>query len=481
MYHFYLGDMLMNTLQRAVRTIVRSAYYGLIGLAVVAVFSPFSHHWGSSAQAQIIRRYQPAPSYRYEPPYRPDVYRYEPPYRTNAYRYEPSYSTDAYRYDMYDDLGARDLGVRYLKLGNTYRETRNYDLAQLYVKKGLEMVRNRNSRYWEAVGYEYLGLVYRDMGERSLALEYLRTAESIFREILVPRTGERSDMALRQVIDDIEQARTPVPIMPEGIRTENDRLRSEAQRLQDINRQLSDRVAELEARIRRLEQDMTNRATPAPATAPVANIPQNFPDVSECRRDIEAIGRYRESILISNNYAPVNLETRGVRVSDINSRVMGTLVIGYLKKGESVKIEMDVAGGSYAIVTDGCLNKARDIDVRIINQRGVVLDKKDIRFTTSADITVADNRTPEQRAAATNDARITEERNPATTTQPTQATVATMSWMGDDPLRLRPSSNREPLAKLTWNAEYPGVHTFLVTMYDCEPEGAYFCFVIGKK
>lgn len=382
-------------------------------------------------------------------------------------------SSQRYRPSAVDvDLGSRDLGVRYLKLGNTYRENGNYDLAQVYLKKGLDMVRNRGSRYWEAVGYEYLGLVYRDMGERSLALEYLRTAESIFRTILNPREPERSDMALRQVIDDIEFSRRPAIVDP-AYRSENERLRLENQRLTDINRQLTDRVSELENRIRRIEADMSQRPS-LPTTT--------VPEISDCRRDIESIARYRESVLISNNFTPINLESRGARTSDSRTRVFGNTVIGFLKKGESVRIEFDISGGEYAIVADGCLGKARDVDIRIINQRGIVLEKKDIRHTTSADITVADNRQQGDRTTTDNREQRPPDDKPQNQPQGNMAnTMATASISADDPFRVRPAMYREPLAKLSWNAEYPGLHSFLITMYDCDADGAYFCVVIGKK
>jgi tetratricopeptide (TPR) repeat protein len=384
------------------------------------------------------------------------------------------------------DLGTRDLGVRYLKLGNTYRETRNYDMAQLYVKKGLDMVRNRGSRYWEATGYEYLGLIYRDMGERDLALEYLRVAQGIFASILNTRDGVGSDDALKLVIADIERGNDKLPPVTSGSSMmnrspelptssrESDRLRSENLRLAEVNRQLSNRIADLEDRIRRLEQEASSRSTMPPL--------MNTPDISECKRDIEAIARYRESVLWSNNYTPINLQLAGARVSDANTKVNGTIVTGYLKRGESVKIELDVVPGMYAIITDGCLNKARDIDVRIINQRGVVLEKKDIRFSTSADVSMnSDGRTTEARTTSnerSSDARVAEERNPGSGTSATTATIAASN---EADFRIRPLSNREPLARLSWNAEYSGTHTFLITMYDCEPEGAYFCFVIGRR
>jgi len=385
------------------------------------------------------------------------------------------------------EMGLRNLGVRYLKLANTYREARNYDLAQAYAKKGLEMVRNQGSRYWEGTGYEYLGLIYRDLGERDVALEYLRVAQTIFAGILNPNNPEGSHQALKMVIADIEQGvpanpgklPPPQPMLVErGVSTpEADRLRSENQRLQDVNTQLTNRIRDLEDRIRRLEQ------TPAPQPAPTTYATPFIPnDISECKRDIESIARYQESILWSNTFTPVNFGQRTLRISDPNTRANGTIITGFLKRGESVKIEMEVTPGMYAIIADGCSGKARDIDVRIINARGVVLDKKDIRFTeggeTPNDRRISDANSAER--AADRDARVSEERNPQSTTATTRsASNDTAPQVAVD--ARKPSSNREPLAKLSWNAEYGGVHTFLVTMYDCEPEGAYFCLVIGKK
>ncbi len=383
------------------------------------------------------------------------------------------------------EMGLRNLGVRYLKLANTYREARNYDLAQAYAKKGLDMVRNQGSRYWEATGYEYLGLIYRDLGERDLALEYLRVAQTIFAGILNPNNPEGSHQALKMVIADLEQgvpsrAEKLVPPVPvERGMPENDRLRSDNQRLQDVNMQLTNRIRDLEDRIRRLEQMPAPQTTPPQTTYSTPFIPN---DISECKRDIEAIARYRESVLWSNTYTPVNFGQRTLRISDPNTRANGTIITGFLKRGESVKIEMDVTPGMYAIIADGCLGKARDIDVRIINARGVVLDKKDIRFTeggeSANDRRISDANSAER--AADRDARVSEERNPQSTTATTRSTSNDTTPQTAVDAR-KPSSNREPLAKLSWNAEYGGMHTFLVTMYDCEPEGAYFCFVIGKK
>jgi tetratricopeptide (TPR) repeat protein len=134
----------------------------------------------------------------------------------------------------------RDEGIRYIKLAGTYREAQNYDLALKYANKGLQMVTNLGSQYWEAAGYEALGLIYRDMGDRQSALSYLRRSSDIFNRIIRQKDG--SAAAVNMLIDDIEQGAD-----------RNELLRNELQQKQELNRQLNDRVAALEERIRQLE------------------------------------------------------------------------------------------------------------------------------------------------------------------------------------------------------------------------------------
>lgn len=373
-----------------------------------------------------------------------------------------------------------NLGVRYLKLGNSYREARNYDLAQTYLKRGLDMVRNRNT-YWEAAGYEYLGLLYRDMGDRQMSLEYLRTAASLYDRVVNMRNNLGSDEVLRSVIADVEQGaqippgapRQPYPVV------EDPRLQDENRRLQDENRNLISKINDLEARIRQLEAGLS--ANPGMSLKSPMSV-----DMSDCKRDLEGIARYRESTLWLNGYAPIDFSTRDVRITGGGARVDGTIIVGYLKRGESAKIEVTMPLGQYVIVGDGCSPKARDIDVRIINQQGVVLEKKDIRFTGSMP-----NPAPSNNTSSTNNTNSTTTtesagNRPSDSTQnqtrPADNTTTTSTAPPvDDSLRNRPSNTREALAKVGWNNEYGGVHTFLVTMYECDAEGAYFCLLIGKK
>lgn len=373
---------------------------------------------------------------------------------------------------------AESLGVRYLKLGNSYREARNYDLSQYYLKKGLEMVRGRNNSYWEAVGYEYLGLLYRDMGDRQMALEYLRTSASLYDRVVNMRNGQGSDNVLRAVIADVEQGtNTPAnaPMLASPAPLPDTRLQDENGRLQSENRMLQAKISELEGRIKQLE---TSSVMSLKSSASL--------DMSDCKRDLEGIAKYRESTLWMNGFAPVDFAPREVRLAGGNARVDGTVIIGYLKRGESAKIEVNMPIGQYLILADGCSQKARDLDVRIINQQGVVLEKKDIRFNpneASAGSQTQKSDSTQPSSQSQNTQSNTQSNNQTTTTQPTDSTATqqTPTPQPTDTLPRKPANTREALAKVGWSNEYGGSHTFLVTMYDCDNEGAYFCFLIGKK
>ncbi|GAB1430328.1 hypothetical protein MASR2M18_11610 [Ignavibacteria bacterium] len=103
-----------------------------------------------------------------------------------------------------------ELGKRYLKLGNTYRESGNFDKAEDYLKQGKKMV--VGDGYWSAAGDEYLGYLYRDMAGSenyssnspyflALAKEYFEKALSGYRKYVKQPDGSPS--ALRGLQDKI--------------------------------------------------------------------------------------------------------------------------------------------------------------------------------------------------------------------------------------------------------------------------------------
>jgi hypothetical protein len=154
----------------------------------------------------------------------------------------------------------RDEGIRYIKLAGTYRQAQNYELALKYANKGLQMVENQGSLYWQAAGYEALGLIHRDMGDRRTALDNLYRASDIYGRIIKQRDGSPS--AVSMLIQDIEQS-------PEVSNASLTALRDENNRSQELNRQLNDRLSALDSRIRQLDNKSAasaaaNRREPAP-------------------------------------------------------------------------------------------------------------------------------------------------------------------------------------------------------------------------
>ncbi len=81
--------------------------------------------------------------------------------------------------DALSQSGA-ELGKRYLKLGNTYREAGNFSLAYDYLDKGFRIVSSSNDFYWQGVANEFLGYYYRDLAKKTGNNDYLRTALNYF-------------------------------------------------------------------------------------------------------------------------------------------------------------------------------------------------------------------------------------------------------------------------------------------------------------
>ncbi|MGC9080042.1 MAG: tetratricopeptide repeat protein, partial [Nanopusillaceae archaeon] len=70
-----------------------------------------------------------------------------------------------------------------LNLGNAYRIAKDYKNGKFYLEKGLERVKKAGNKRWEALGYTYFGLYYKDTDNKALAKEYLTKAYNIFKAI----------------------------------------------------------------------------------------------------------------------------------------------------------------------------------------------------------------------------------------------------------------------------------------------------------
>ena len=99
-----------------------------------------------------------------------------------------------------------DLAKRYLKLGNSYRQLGNFDLAFHYIKLAQQtFIRQRNfdETYWYAASLEYLGYCHRDIGDNSQARSLLQQSLSIYQRIIKMEQG--SQYAVREVIRNLER------------------------------------------------------------------------------------------------------------------------------------------------------------------------------------------------------------------------------------------------------------------------------------
>lgn len=81
--------------------------------------------------------------------------------------------------DSFCQSGA-DLGKRYLKLGNSFREAENFSLAYEYLDRGFRIVSGNKDYYWLGVANEFFGYYYRDLAKKTGNNDYLRLAQNYF-------------------------------------------------------------------------------------------------------------------------------------------------------------------------------------------------------------------------------------------------------------------------------------------------------------
>lgn len=79
-----------------------------------------------------------------------------------------------------------EMGIRYLKLGNSYREIGFYNEAKEYLRMGKSIVANHKNTYWLAVSEEYLGLLESDQGDAKAAENHFIEAIKLYDKILPP-------------------------------------------------------------------------------------------------------------------------------------------------------------------------------------------------------------------------------------------------------------------------------------------------------
>ncbi|HPO61897.1 MAG TPA: tetratricopeptide repeat protein [Candidatus Kapabacteria bacterium] len=104
-------------------------------------------------------------------------------------------------------ISNKELGRRYIKLGNTWREGGNLELAEKYLRKGIKIVTAQRDNYWIGVANEYLGYLFEDLEEYNSAIFYLETAKDIYKKYGFLRNGEGSNNAINSSISRIQHNR----------------------------------------------------------------------------------------------------------------------------------------------------------------------------------------------------------------------------------------------------------------------------------
>lgn len=101
-----------------------------------------------------------------------------------------------------------ELGIRYIKLGNSHRVVKNYNEANNFLNKGLKIASKENNKYWEAVAYEYIAYYHCDLGNQASALENLNKAKELYKSCIEsPNAGSQN--TINDVIAFIEQNNCP--------------------------------------------------------------------------------------------------------------------------------------------------------------------------------------------------------------------------------------------------------------------------------
>ncbi len=119
---------------------------------------------------------------------------------------------------LFSQRNSFELGIRFIKLSNSYREAGYYDKAIEYIEKGKILV--GNSDYWLAVAKEYYGYIMRDIGrskndlnEKKLfyqnAIDSFNEALAIYKRIIFQPDGspipiEALLRSMNELVDEIE-------------------------------------------------------------------------------------------------------------------------------------------------------------------------------------------------------------------------------------------------------------------------------------
>ncbi len=110
-----------------------------------------------------------------------------------------------------------ELGVRYIKLANSWRENGDNKLCYEYLMKSYMILSNYATNYWTGYLYESLGYFYKDAGENEKALMYFIKANRVYQVYGGTDDGNGSDAAMaEQVLNLKESKSSPLDEKGEG-------------------------------------------------------------------------------------------------------------------------------------------------------------------------------------------------------------------------------------------------------------------------
>ncbi len=107
------------------------------------------------------------------------------------------------------------IGIRYLKLGNTYREAGSYDKAEEFLTLGKSFFKNKTGweyDYWRAVSDEYFGFLYKEVSSiqensnnkeyfKQVSIEHFTRALASYKKLIAQEDG--SFVPLEQILASI--------------------------------------------------------------------------------------------------------------------------------------------------------------------------------------------------------------------------------------------------------------------------------------
>lgn len=134
-------------------------------------------------------------------------------------------------------LVSSEMGAKYLKLANSYRELKDFNKSEMYLQKGLSLV-EKNS-YWEAYGYESMGYLNRDLyinstenniKYKNLSLEYFEKSLVIYKNIIKMKDG--STEAIKEQINNIKNNKIK---LSNQNNEKNNTLNFDNQKLKDLS------------------------------------------------------------------------------------------------------------------------------------------------------------------------------------------------------------------------------------------------------